>query len=161
MANLVITTDSERIYIDFGVYSAAAGMVSGNWAKSDMSIEMNIGNTDIFLFATAENVGRLSYIAGTKLMVVDSVDAVAPVSNGDLKTLLDAALVITSGSSVWGGITGTLSDQTDLQTAINAKQNTPTGTPDGTKYLRDDNTWQAVSGGSGIQQYQARQIIRR
>lgn len=28
------------------------------------------------------------------------------------------------GSSVWGGITGTLSDQTDLQTALNAKVNT-------------------------------------
>lgn len=27
---------------------------------------------------------------------------------------------------------------------------TPTGTPDGTKYLRDDNSWQAVSGGSGL-----------
>jgi hypothetical protein len=25
-----------------------------------------------------------------------------------------------------------------------------TGTPDGTKYLRDDNSWQAVAGGSGL-----------
>ena len=32
------------------------------------------------------------------------------------------------GSSVWGGITGTLSAQTDLQTALNAKFDTPTGT---------------------------------
>lgn len=31
-----------------------------------------------------------------------------------------------SGSSVWGGITGTLSNQSDLQTALNAKQNTIT-----------------------------------
>lgn len=30
----------------------------------------------------------------------------------------------------------------------------PTGTPDGTKYLRDDNTWQAVAGGSGLTQPQ-------
>jgi hypothetical protein len=30
------------------------------------------------------------------------------------------------GSSVWGGITGTLSNQTDLQAALNAKQNTLT-----------------------------------
>ncbi len=27
------------------------------------------------------------------------------------------------GSPIWGGITGTLSSQTDLQTALNAKQN--------------------------------------
>lgn len=31
------------------------------------------------------------------------------------------------GSGAWGGITGTLSDQTDLQTALNAKQATITG----------------------------------
>ncbi len=30
------------------------------------------------------------------------------------------------------------------QTALNGKLNTPTGTPDGTKFLRDDNSWQAV-----------------
>jgi len=32
-----------------------------------------------------------------------------------------------AGSSVWGGITGTLSNQTDLQTALNGKQNTEVG----------------------------------
>ncbi len=31
------------------------------------------------------------------------------------------------GSAIWGGITGTLSSQTDLQTALNAKQSTLTG----------------------------------
>lgn len=30
------------------------------------------------------------------------------------------------------------------QTALNAKQNTPTGTADGTKFLRDDNSWQPI-----------------
>lgn len=33
-----------------------------------------------------------------------------------------------------------------------------TGTPDGTKYLRDDNTWQAVAGGSGLSQQQVEAI---
>ena len=158
MANVVITTDAERIYFTFNDYSDEAGMVSGNWPKEDVSVEMNIGNTDIFLFVDAENAGRLSFSAGTDLMVVDSVDAVAPVSNVDLKSLLDTALVITGGSSAWGGITGTLSDQTDLNTALNGKLATPTGTPDGTKYLRDDNTWQAVSG-SGLTQQQIEGLI--
>lgn len=36
------------------------------------------------------------------------------------------AFVATSGASAWGDITGTLSDQTDLQTALNAKVNTST-----------------------------------
>jgi hypothetical protein len=48
-------------------------------------------------------------------------------------------------TATWGGITGTLSSQTDLQTALNGKLNLPTGTPDGTKFLRDDNSWQPVT----------------
>ena len=42
------------------------------------------------------------------------------------------------GSSVWGGITGTLSNQTDLQTALDAKFDDPTGTT--LQYLRGDGT---------------------
>jgi hypothetical protein len=37
------------------------------------------------------------------------------------------------GSAVWGGITGTLSDQTDLQTALDGKFDDPTGTT--TQYI--------------------------
>jgi len=40
-----------------------------------------------------------------------------------------------------------------------SKLDVPTGTPDGTKYLRDDNTWQAVSGGSGLTQQQVEGIL--
>ncbi len=40
------------------------------------------------------------------------------------------------GGAVWGDITGTLSDQTDLQNALNAKFDDPTGTT--AQYLRGD-----------------------
>ena len=36
-----------------------------------------------------------------------------------------------------------------------------TGTPSATTYLRGDNTWATPSGGSGLAQYQVRQMIRR
>ncbi len=39
-------------------------------------------------------------------------------------------------AAVWGNITGTLSNQTDLQTALNAKYNNPTGTI--SQYIRGD-----------------------
>jgi len=42
------------------------------------------------------------------LRIAQAIDALAPTGGG--------------GSSAWGGITGTLSDQTDLQVALNAKQ---------------------------------------
>ena len=44
------------------------------------------------------------------------------------------------------------------KTDWNQKLDSPTGTPDGTKYLRDDNTWQPVSG-SGLTQQQIEGII--
>ena len=43
---------------------------------------------------------------------------------------------IAGTSAVWGNITGTLSNQTDLQTALNAKFNNPTGTV--SQYIRGD-----------------------
>ena len=43
-----------------------------------------------------------------------------------------------NGSAVWGQITGTLSNQTDLQTALDAKFDDPTGTT--AQYLRGDGT---------------------
>ena len=34
--------------------------------------------------------------------------------------------------------------------AVTAAKTSITGTPDGSKYLRDDFTWQTVAGGSGL-----------
>lgn len=47
------------------------------------------------------------------------------------------------GSAAWGGITGTLSSQTDLQNALNAKENSITaGTT--AQYFRGDKTFQTL-----------------
>lgn len=60
-----------------------------------------------------------------------------------------AAVTTTHGISTFGA---TLVDDADAATARTTLgvAAAPTGTPDGTKYLRDDNSWQAVSGGSGL-----------
>jgi hypothetical protein len=53
------------------------------------------------------------------------------------------------GAAVWGGITGTLSDQTDLQNALNAKFDDPTG--DTTQYIAGDGslaTFPAIPSGT-------------
>jgi len=53
------------------------------------------------------------------------------------------------GAAVWGGITGTLSNQTDLQNALNSKYNNPTGTT--SQYLRGDGslaTFPAIPSGT-------------
>ena len=54
-----------------------------------------------------------------------------------------------SGGGVWGTITGTLSNQTDLQNALNAKFDDPTGTT--SQYLRGDGslaTFPAIPSGT-------------
>jgi hypothetical protein len=53
------------------------------------------------------------------------------------------------GAAVWGGITGTLSNQTDLQTALDGKFDDPTGTT--SQYLRGDGslaTFPAIPSGT-------------
>lgn len=53
-----------------------------------------------------------------------------------------------AGAVAWGAITGTLSAQTDLQSALNARL---TDAPsDGTQYTRQNGAWAAVAGGGGI-----------
>lgn len=47
------------------------------------------------------------------------------------------------GSTTWGGITGTLSNQTDLQNALNAKENSITAGTTG-QYWRGDKTFQTL-----------------
>lgn len=52
-----------------------------------------------------------------------------------------------SAGAVWGSITGTLSAQADLQSALNARL---TDAPsDGTQYTRQNGAWAAVAGGGG------------
>lgn len=55
-----------------------------------------------------------------------------------LQEIYDLIIISPPGSAVWGSITGTLSAQTDLQTALNGKFNNPTGTV--IQYIRGDGT---------------------
>jgi hypothetical protein len=60
---------------------------------------------------------------------------------------------VSSSAAVWGGITGTLSNQTDLQTALNAKQDDLNGTgfviADGTTISYDNTTYYPASNPNG------------
>ena len=55
-----------------------------------------------------------------------------------LQEILDLVSVYPPGTAVWGSIIGTLSAQTDLQTALNGKFSNPTGTV--AQYIRGDGT---------------------
>lgn len=81
-----------------------------------------------------------------------------PVTNARTLTINGTTYDLTANRSwtvagtaaVWGNITGTLSNQTDLQTALNAKFNNPTGTI--SQYIRGDGsiaTFPTSGGGGG------------
>ena len=55
-----------------------------------------------------------------------------------------------------GGATWTIDNASVEVANINA-----TGTPSATTYLRGDGTWTTPTGGSGLEQYQVRRMIRR
>jgi hypothetical protein len=93
-------------------------------------------DSSISVYSLANRTGKPVHLAtdgnGTFFIVPDSeLRAVYPIVLNDTgavtlaQTWVDSVIaLIGSGGVAWGGITGTLSDQTDLQSALNAKQAT-------------------------------------
>jgi len=135
MAGVVITSDINRIYFVFNDYSGQAGTPSANYDKSGISNALNIGSIDLFMFEAANLLFRISYNVSPDSMPVDTVDGIAPISNADLKTKIDAILSV---------------------------QTIPSQTGNSGKYLSTNGTstsWETVSGGSGMSQQQVEGLI--
>lgn len=81
----------------------------------------------------------MSYSAANLLGLRRSIKVVAAQSGG-----------ISDGDKGDITVSGTGATWTIDAGAVTAAKTSITGTPDGTKYLRDDWSWQAVSGGSGL-----------
>jgi hypothetical protein len=74
---------------------------------------------------TSLNAKQNTLVSGTNIKTINT------------QNILGSGDITIGGSATWGSITGTLSTQTDLQTALNAKQNTiTTGTI--SQYFRGD-----------------------
>lgn len=82
----------------------------------------------------------------------DSANQYANLSAADARTALGLGTLATQGDGDKGDISVSASGATWTidNGVVTAAKTSITGTPDGTKYLRDDFTWQAVSGGSGL-----------
>lgn len=108
------------------------------FVNGDSGPQLEIGNETI-----------LSLLGSDEIVITTSDPSTVTITLSDLvKNKISNALVVGDGISLlnndvgyitgvsWGGITGTLSDQTDLQTALNGKFNVPTGTT--SQYIRGD-----------------------
>jgi hypothetical protein len=127
----------------------------GDWAIFDGTVWRKVDNTDA--------VSSVNGLTGAV-----SLDSSNVPDTADKRYVTDAEK--TKLSNLSGTNTGDqiISDATISTTDITTNNATASKhgflmklENTGTKYLRDDGTWQTVSGGSGIQQYQARRIIRR
>ena len=70
-----------------------------------------------------------------------------------------AALTQTHGISAFGATLVDDADAAAARTTLNLgaiATQSPSGAPDGTKFLRDDYSWQAAAGGSGLTEAQVR-----
>lgn len=84
MANLVITSTTNSVKVDFGVYGVGNIPLKGTWRKDKIiNFSLQLSNAFVIASTIGEPEWQLSY-DGTNGMQVDSVDGVAPTSNSDL-----------------------------------------------------------------------------
>lgn len=139
--NDILTASEKQITDGFGggsnVFIDSQGFLRANkykitnglatqFLKADGSLDSNAYLTSI---TGAQVITALGYtpVPTTRTITI----------NGETHNLAaDNSWTVGGTSAIWGNITGTLSNQTDLQNALNAKYNNPTGTI--SQYIRGD-----------------------
>jgi len=93
MANIVVTSTTNAVKVDFGDYAAAVGRKCGTWNKKHI-VNFGLQDDDSMVIAHTleEPKWTLSYTNGTSAMIVDTVDGVAPTDNEDLHNKLSALI---------------------------------------------------------------------
>ena len=141
--NDILTASEKQITDGFGggsnVFIDSQGFLRANkykvtnglatqFLKADGSLDSNAYLTSI---TGAQVITALGYtpVPTTRTITI----------NGETHNLAaDNSWTVGGTSAIWGNITGTLSNQTDLQNALNAKFDDPTGTI--SQYIRGDGT---------------------
>lgn len=141
--NDILTASEKQITDGFGggsnVFIDSQGFLRANkykitnglatqFLKADGSLDSNAYLTSI---TGAQVITALGYtpVPTTRTITI----------NGETHNLAaDNSWTVGVTAAIWGNITGTLSNQTDLQNALNAKYNNPTGTI--SQYIRGDGT---------------------
>jgi len=90
MANIVITSSTNLVKVDWGVY--ATKFSKETWHKHSLHVFLNASGNYVEISEDNGTGVSFSYIATTNCFIVDSIDGVAPTSNSDLYDKLVALL---------------------------------------------------------------------
>jgi hypothetical protein len=96
MAYITITTTEKSIIVDFGVYSNLSDVdgKKGSYKRGDISI-ISLEEDETYIIVRMKDVitrndWPLSFDGYTGTFKVDTIDGIAPTSNGDLFNKIDA-----------------------------------------------------------------------
>ena len=141
--NDILTASEKQITDGFGggsnVFIDSQGFLRANKYKVTNGLATQFLKADGSLDANTYLTGITSSQIITALGYTPVTNARTLTINGTTYDLsANRSWTIAGTAAVWGNISGTLSDQTDLQNALNAKFNNPTGTI--SQYIRGDGT---------------------
>ena len=92
MANLVITSTTNTIHVDFNDYTVPIGIKKSQWDKQRIRFELAPSDALIKVLVIGESAWAVAYTATDNCLIIDSVAGVAPTSNSDLYDKLIALL---------------------------------------------------------------------
>lgn len=91
MSNIIVTTTTNSVKVDFGVYSSDLAISKGAWNKDEVaSITLNANHVYMQMKGGVE--WALNYDLQDKGFIVDSIDGAAPSSLADLYAKLIAMI---------------------------------------------------------------------
>ncbi len=93
MANIVVTSTTNSITVDFGVYASGDTIpTKRTYNKSKNIFFMSQWTNEVTVISEGSPEWHLAYIATTGCFIVDSIDGATPSSNSDLFTKLSALI---------------------------------------------------------------------
>jgi len=88
MANVIITSSTNIIIVEFGGFSGAVGYKKATFQKKSISFQLTNGELFVRVEDASGNHWAVSYNLYGESLIIDSVDGVPPTDNPHLFTLL-------------------------------------------------------------------------
>ncbi len=96
MANIVVTSDSKTITVDFGIYESKVDAKGVVVFQKSMLSSVKVVNDETYVKVNMNggaNSWYVHYTTGTEYMIIDSIDGTPPTSLSDLRDKIKALMI--------------------------------------------------------------------